>query len=187
MREHVERFWAYALDSALAPGLLANYVYGVPWVIKPTNSLARIGRFPKFQRPTKAPGIRDEAQSQRGGQLCAASGCDPPPIMMGAFMMEAFSRYLMGAVLAVLLMWASTARALEEVKCMPGIFAVPSYCPALIVEADVMREALAEGPTYTIPIMTRCIRGLNASIPGHDYNTYFNTCSQILQSMATVH
>lgn len=49
MREHVERFWARALDSAFAPGLVAYDVYGVSWAIKPTNSLARFGRIVKLQ------------------------------------------------------------------------------------------------------------------------------------------
>ncbi|QOG20827.1 hypothetical protein [Bradyrhizobium sp. SEMIA] len=43
VREQVERFWAYALDSALAPGLVANDVYGISWAFKPINILARIG------------------------------------------------------------------------------------------------------------------------------------------------
>jgi hypothetical protein len=109
-------------------------------------------------------------------------------------LMEAFTGYLMAAVLAVSLLFAPAARAQDaQIRCSIGTmapFMAPRHnCEMLTIQADAMREVLKNAPPDlpVIPIITSCIRGLNANLPGYDYNTYFNTCSQILQSMAVVH
>lgn len=100
-----------------------------------------------------------------------------------------------GMLIGAGIMWialSGRARAEETLTCSIGTMAPFStsrhQCEMLSIQADAMREVLATAPLGfpVVPIITGCIRGLSANLPGHDYNTYFATCSEILQSMATV-
>jgi hypothetical protein len=95
------------------------------------------------------------------------------------------ARLILIAALVLSLLFAPAARAEPQVKCMEGITAARSHCDALVAQADALREVLANAPAGypVIPIMDSCMRGLSANLPGYDYNTYFNTCSQLLTAV----